>query len=70
MSEKFADGWAESHKGSKSQGATYPADKPAKIIDYVFYRKDARTRTRGASVVDTLASDHLPLVVHVEIEGK
>ncbi len=48
MTEKFADGWAESHKGSQRQGATYPADKPAKIIDYIFYRKDARTRARAA----------------------
>ena len=70
MSEKFTDGWAESNKSSKRQGATYPADKPAKIIDYIFYGKDARTRTRSASVVNTLASDHLPLVANIEIEGK
>lgn len=70
MTEKFADGWAESNKGSRSRGATYPADKPAKIIDYIFYGKGARTRTRGAKVIDTPASDHLPLVVNVEIEGK
>lgn len=70
MTEKFADGWAESDKGSKREGLTYPADKPSKTIDYVFYRRGARTRARGAKVVNTLASDHLPLVAVVELEGK
>lgn len=68
MTESFADGWAESNKSPTREGPTYPADKPTKIIDYIFYRKDARTRARGAKVIDTLASDHLPLVARVEID--
>ena len=70
MTEKFADGWAETGKGATRDGPTFPADKPTKTIDYVFYRRDAGTRARNAKVTNTLASDHLPLVVQVEIEGK
>jgi endonuclease/exonuclease/phosphatase family metal-dependent hydrolase len=67
----FADGWrrgraAESH----GEGATYPADKPLKRIDYVFHRGLGEDRPPAAadeeatqSVPDTLASDHRPIAV-------
>jgi endonuclease/exonuclease/phosphatase family metal-dependent hydrolase len=68
----FVDGWrrvcpacAEDPAG----GATYPADKPAKRIDYVFYRgmgedqPPAKNEDASATVANTLASDHRPLVV-------
>lgn len=62
----FADGWtracaacAADHKS----GPTYPADKPTKRIDYVFYRNLGGDVHAAASVPDTLASDHRPLVV-------
>jgi endonuclease/exonuclease/phosphatase family metal-dependent hydrolase len=45
--------------------ATYPADKPSKRIDYVFYRVDGKTRQLGGAVIDTPASDHRPLVVEL-----
>ncbi|MCA1618448.1 MAG: endonuclease/exonuclease/phosphatase family protein [Acidobacteria bacterium] len=60
----FADGWRRA-----GEGATYPADKPAKRIDYVFYRGLGEGRTprddedAAQSVPDTLASDHRPVVV-------
>ena len=66
----FADAWAQSRAGAAEHaggGATYPADKPAKRIDYVFYRGGASARTRGAKVPDTPASDHRPLVVELSL---
>jgi endonuclease/exonuclease/phosphatase family metal-dependent hydrolase len=67
----FADVWrsctacAQDPKG----GLTYPADKPTKRIDYVFYRglgEDGHATDEHASVPDTLASDHRPLVVSLK----
>ncbi len=68
----FVDGWRRSHAGSVEApgvGATYPADKPKKRIDYIFYRGLGEDRPpeqdEDASEVvpDTLASDHRPIVI-------
>ena len=68
----FADGWRRSHGPSAEfpgEGATYPADKPTKRIDYVFYRglgedrPPAADEDAGEAVPDTLASDHRPIVI-------
>lgn len=68
----FADGWRRSRgPGAESpgEGATYPADRPKKRIDYVFYRglgEDGPPdddEDASAAVPDTLASDHRPVVV-------
>jgi endonuclease/exonuclease/phosphatase family metal-dependent hydrolase len=63
MSTKFVDGW----RVAKSAGLSYPADKPAKRIDYVFTRVADRLKTKQAWLLTTLASDHLPVVADVEI---
>ena len=63
MRSKFDDAWA----GHKTEGFTYPADKPAKRIDYIFYRASDRVRVKKAWIVNTLASDHLPLMAELEI---
>lgn len=63
MRTKFDDAWV----GSKSEGLTYPADKPTKRIDYIFYRASDRVRVKKAWIVNTLASDHLPVMVELEI---
>ncbi len=55
----FADGWTP----QTTAGLTYPADKPAKRIDYVFHRGLGEVERISATVPDTLASDHRPLVV-------
>src|SRR5215204_2003498 len=57
----FADGWTQ----AATEGLTYPADKPTKRIDYVFYRNLGGDVHAAASVPDTLASDHRPLVVNL-----
>ena len=69
---RFADAWADAHadgSDSASEGRTYPADKPTKRIDYVFYRQ-GRLRVTGAQVVETQASDHRPLVVTFLLDNK
>jgi len=59
----FKDAWVENR--TKTVGLSYPADKPVKRIDYVFYRSAERIRCDKAWVVDTPASDHLPVVVEL-----
>jgi len=65
MSEQFADAWIES--GASDQGLSYPADKPAKRIDYILSRRTDRIRSKKAWTVNTLASDHVPVVADLEI---
>lgn len=65
METKFQDTWVTA-KG-KEAGLSYPADKPAKRIDYIFTRGHDRLRAKQAWLVSTQASDHLPVVVDLEI---
>ena len=48
-------------------GFTYPADVPAKRIDFVTV--STGIHPRGAQVVDTLASDHRPVVADLALRG-
>jgi endonuclease/exonuclease/phosphatase family metal-dependent hydrolase len=66
MLENFIDAWAQAGAGA---GLTYPADKPSKRIDYVFIR-GRDLRARRAWVPQTLASDHVPVVVDVEFTSR
>jgi endonuclease/exonuclease/phosphatase family metal-dependent hydrolase len=52
------DAWSECGSGD---GFTYPADKPAKRIDYLFL--SGGLQCAGAQVLDVQASDHRPLLV-------
>jgi len=67
MRYQFEDAWIES-RGTE-EGFSYPADKPAKRIDYIFFRSTDRVRTRRAWIVNTLASDHVPVVADLRIGG-
>jgi endonuclease/exonuclease/phosphatase family metal-dependent hydrolase len=66
MMKGFDDLWITSR--ARGAGLTYPADKPVKRIDYIFTKKTDGWRTKKAWVVETLASDHLPLVADVELK--
>ena len=61
----FQDAWVSAK--AKETGLSYPADKPTKRIDYLFTRQSDRIRAQQAWVVNTLASDHLPVVTDLEI---
>ena len=66
MRTKFDDAWVTSR--ARSDGFSYPADKPVKRIDHIFYRTGDRVRAKKAWVVTTLASDHVPVVAELEIQ--
>ena len=65
MRNQFDDAWIDGHV--TDPGYSYPADKPAKRIDYILFRQGDRIRTKRASIVSTLASDHVPVVADLEI---
>ena len=67
MRTKFDDAWVTS--GAKSDGFSYPADKPVKRIDHIFYSAGERTQIRAKKswVIDTLASDHIPVMAELEL---
>ena len=67
MSGKFADAWMESH--AAGEGLSYPADKPAKRIDYILPRIDDSIKAKRAWIPETLASDHVPVVADLEIRN-
>jgi endonuclease/exonuclease/phosphatase family metal-dependent hydrolase len=66
MDNTFDDAWITSR--AKGDGFSYPADKPVKRIDHIFYRTGDRVRAKKAWVVETLASDHVPVVAELEIK--
>ena len=65
MSQSFDDAWSQVR--SSDDGFSYPADKPAKRIDYILTRQTDRIRAQRAWIVDTLASDHVPVVAELEL---
>ena len=54
----FRDAWAECGNGP---GPTFPSHAPVKRIDYLFV--DGSLRCTSATVLETTASDHRPLLV-------
>jgi endonuclease/exonuclease/phosphatase family metal-dependent hydrolase len=66
ITSKFQDAWIASK--AKQAGLSYPADKPAKRIDYIFYRTSDGVRTKKAWTVRSPASDHIPVVAELEIK--
>jgi endonuclease/exonuclease/phosphatase family metal-dependent hydrolase len=66
MTSHFQDAWVET--AATGEGLSYPADKPAKRIDYIFYQRDGGVRARRAWTINTLASDHLPVVADLDID--
>jgi endonuclease/exonuclease/phosphatase family metal-dependent hydrolase len=61
--EHVADAWVLA--GEPDDGLTYPADAPDRRIDYV--NVSPRVEVMDATVPDTLASDHLPVVADLTI---
>lgn len=53
---------------AQPQPLTFPADKPVKRIDYIFINRFATAKAEAARVIETNASDHLPVVVDVQID--
>lgn len=66
MRTKFDDAWITSR--AQGEGFSYPADKPAKRIDHIFYQKGSSIRAKKSWVIETLASDHIPVMAELEIK--
>ena len=66
MRTKFHDAWITS--GAKTDGFSYPADKPVKRIDHIFFGTADRIRARKSWVIETLASDHIPVMAELEMK--
>jgi endonuclease/exonuclease/phosphatase family metal-dependent hydrolase len=65
MRTLFDDAWITSR--AKGDGLSFPADNPVKRIDHIFYRSSDRLRAKKAWIVETLASDHVPVAAEIEI---
>jgi endonuclease/exonuclease/phosphatase family metal-dependent hydrolase len=59
---RLKDSWSS----AKGAGFSYPAKNPEKRIDYVLTSKHFTARDAG--VPETLASDHRPVIVDLELE--
>ncbi|HJZ79065.1 MAG TPA: endonuclease/exonuclease/phosphatase family protein [Pyrinomonadaceae bacterium] len=68
VQQQFVDAWTAVR--SSDEGYSYPADKPVKRIDYIWLRRADRMRTKRAWIVETQASDHVPVVADLEIAGR
>lgn len=62
---RFDDAWVE---GGEGPGYTLPAEAPNSRIDYILVTPDIQVQ--DARVLDTLASDHRPVVSNVLIPGE
>ena len=65
MRDEFSDAWVDRNR--EAPGFSYPADKPAKRIDYIFFRQTDPIKAKRTWIVNTLASDHVPVVAELEI---
>ena len=66
MLNKFDDAWMDTKQ--PTTGFSYPADKPIKRIDYIFVRRSDGVKVKKTWVVETLASDHIPVVAELEMK--
>jgi endonuclease/exonuclease/phosphatase family metal-dependent hydrolase len=63
LASRFSDTWT-----GNEGGLTFPSIKPRKRIDYVFLRGGERVEVGKATVLDSPASDHLPLLVDLSLK--
>ena len=61
--EKYNDAWALTNVGP---GLTYPANNPSKRIDYILLSPQMEART--SEVIETLASDHRPVIAEITLK--
>ena len=62
--EMFVDSWMVVGDGP---GLSYPSGAARKRIDFVFLRRDSGLKPVRAWIVRSDASDHLPVIVDVEL---
>ena len=62
LTSTFIDAWTE---GGAGTGFTYSSKEPKSRIDYVFLAPTNAWGVLNATVLNSTASDHLPLVVEL-----
>lgn len=73
MKEKFIDVW---ENPNDEPGFTYPTENPNKRIDYIFIKKQGEQNSEAIIiptkifVLESIASDHLPVILEFEISNK
>jgi endonuclease/exonuclease/phosphatase family metal-dependent hydrolase len=68
MRDQFADAWVDTR--ANDSGFSYPADKPAKRIDYIWFRRADPVGAKRTWIRNTLASDHVPVVADLKFGAK
>jgi endonuclease/exonuclease/phosphatase family metal-dependent hydrolase len=70
LADRYWDAWSAvvPHPTAEGSGATFPSGDPTARIDYVFASAGLRVRSAGVPARAAEASDHLPVVVELEIE--
>jgi endonuclease/exonuclease/phosphatase family metal-dependent hydrolase len=68
MRDQFADAWVDTR--ANDSGFSYPADKPAKRIDYIWFRRADPVGAKRIWIRNTLASDHVPVVADLKFGAK
>ncbi|MFO8000859.1 MAG: endonuclease/exonuclease/phosphatase family protein [Marinilabilia sp.] len=53
--------------GEEEPKSTFPSDTPERRIDYVFASEDRNWRVKDVKVIDCEVSDHLPVLVTLEL---
>jgi endonuclease/exonuclease/phosphatase family metal-dependent hydrolase len=70
LADRYWDVWAAvaPHPGAEGSGGTFPSVDPTARIDYLFASAGLRVASAGVPARAAEASDHLPVVVELEIE--
>lgn len=64
----LTEGWADAARVADTEEPTFPSAAPERRIDYVFLRPADRWKVVSVRVVDeSVASDHRPLLVELEL---
>jgi endonuclease/exonuclease/phosphatase family metal-dependent hydrolase len=65
IAESFDDAWVHAGKGD---GFTIPVENPQRRIDYIWISKGKALTPKKISVLQSDASDHLPVIAELELK--
>ncbi|GGF38966.1 hypothetical protein GCM10011339_29400 [Echinicola rosea] len=70
MTDFFERGFNSACPGVKNQCFTIPSRNPNRKLDYILYRPKEAFRISSHEVLQTEASDHLPIITTFELKSK
>jgi endonuclease/exonuclease/phosphatase family metal-dependent hydrolase len=65
LADFLEDSWTRAGVG---EGLTIPAETPRKRIDFIWTRKGSSLKVRSINVLNSNASDHLPVIAEFQLE--